>query len=150
MAFLRYAAVAAPLALAGALLSTPAWSQFAKPEDAIKYRQSAMFLMSNHLGRLAAMARGDRPFDAAAAQTSARTIDTLSRVVWDGFVPGTTTQRARADIWSNAADFRAAQERMVGDASKLSAAAGSLETLRPAVGALGASCKACHDKFRVD
>ena len=30
------------------------------------------------------------------------------------------------------------------------AAAGSLETLRTQLGAVGASCKGCHDKFRKD
>src|SRR5690606_34461241 len=38
--------------------ATPASAQFAKPEDAIKYRQSAFALMGAHMGRLAAMAQG--------------------------------------------------------------------------------------------
>jgi len=32
------------LAVASALLALPAAAQFAKPEDAVKYRQSAMFI----------------------------------------------------------------------------------------------------------
>ena len=44
-------------------------AQFAKAEDAIKYRQSALTVMSNHMGRLAAMAKGERPFDAASRST---------------------------------------------------------------------------------
>ena len=33
-------------------ITTPAMAQFAKPEDAIKYRQSAFALMGAHMGRL--------------------------------------------------------------------------------------------------
>ena len=48
-------AVATVIGLASAL---PASAQFQKPEDAIKYRQSAMFVMGNHMGRLGAMVQG--------------------------------------------------------------------------------------------
>ena len=43
------------------LAATPAQAQFAKPEDAAKYRQSAMFIMQTHVGRVAAMAQGRVP-----------------------------------------------------------------------------------------
>ena len=51
-------ALAAVLLGTGLLFAAPAIAQFAKTEDAIKYRQSAMSLMGNHMGRLAAMAQG--------------------------------------------------------------------------------------------
>eukprot|EP01036_Dinobryon_divergens_P054762 gene54762-73173_t len=47
--------------------AAPASAQFAKPEDAIKYRQSALFVMAQHFGRIGAMANGRVPFDAKAA-----------------------------------------------------------------------------------
>lgn len=40
------------LAAAGFVAVVPAQAQFAKPEDAIKYRQSAYTLMGNHMGRI--------------------------------------------------------------------------------------------------
>ena len=48
----------AQLALSGALvaLSLPAAAQFAKPEDAVKYRQSSLFVMGQHFARVGAMA----------------------------------------------------------------------------------------------
>ena len=52
------------LAAAALTLSAPASAQFAKAEDAIKYRQSALFVMGQHFGRLGAMANGRAPFDA--------------------------------------------------------------------------------------
>jgi len=39
---------------------------------------------------------------------------------------------------------------VVGETARLPAAAASLDTLRQQVGATGASCKACHDKYRND
>ena len=41
---------------AAAVLSAPASAQFAKAEDAIKYRQSAFFVMGQHFSRIGAMA----------------------------------------------------------------------------------------------
>ena len=135
---------------AGVLIAAPAAAQFAKPEDAVKYRQSAFTVMSNHMGRLAAMAKGDRPFDAAAAQSSAQLISTMSKLPWEAFVPGSDGGNAnvKGDPWKNAADFKALQERLIGETGKLGDAAGSLDSLRKQVGATGAACKACHDKYR--
>lgn len=147
---LRSLAVVATLAVAGGIFSTPARAQFAKPEDAVKYRQSAMFLMANHVGRLSAMARGDRPFDAAIAQNSARAVETLSRLAWDGFAKGADSRRAKPEIWANAAEFTAQQQKLTAETAKLAAAAGSLDTLRPQLGAVGSVCKNCHDNFRND
>lgn len=46
------------LALAASLVSVSASAQFAKPEDAIKYRQSALTVMGASFARLGAMANG--------------------------------------------------------------------------------------------
>jgi len=62
------------LAAACAATTLPAAAQFAKPEDAIKYRQSALFVMSQHFGRLGAMANGRAPYDAAAAAANAEVV----------------------------------------------------------------------------
>jgi cytochrome c556 len=49
------------LAVAATAAAVPAMAQFQKPEDAIKYRQNAFFVMSQHFGRLGAMANGKCP-----------------------------------------------------------------------------------------
>ena len=83
----RLALAAAVLAVSGSLYSATATAQFAKPDDAIKYRQSAFTVLTTHMGRLGAMARGDVPFDATAAQASARVVDVVSHLPWDAFPP---------------------------------------------------------------
>lgn len=143
---LRIAAVAAGLAIAA-----PAAAQFQKPEDAVKYRQSAFTVMSNHMGRLAAMAKGERPFDAAAAQASARVIETMARLPWEAFAPATEGLKsgAKPALYQNLADLRTLADRLNGETGKLPGSVGDLDALRKQLGATGAACKACHDKYRV-
>ena len=65
--------------LAGLLSALPAAAQFRKPEDAIKYRQSAMALQNNHLGRVFAIAQGRVPFDAKVAAEQIEIVAMLNR-----------------------------------------------------------------------
>ncbi len=143
----------AAAALAGAALALPAAAQFAKPEDAIKYRQSAMFLQAQHLGRLGAMASGRVPFDAKAAVESADVLLVVTRLPFAAFVDGTDkggNTRAKPEIWAEKDKFMAAAAKMQDEVVKLNAAAktGTLDALRPAVGEVGRACKACHDSYQ--
>lgn len=140
--------------LAGAVIAAatvaalPARAQFAKAENAVEYRQSAFTLMSNHMGRLAAMAKGQVPFDAASAQASAQLIESIGKLPWEAFKPGTDSKGLKSTPWESEADFKERAEKYLAEASKLPAAAGSLETLREQVGATGNACKNCHQKYR--
>lgn len=145
----------ATLAAVGAIAALPAAAQFQKPEDAIKYRQSALTVMGNHVGRIGAMAAGRAPFDAKAAAESANVVATLSTLPWPAFGPGTdkgAPNRAKPEIWSDAAKFKAASDKMVAEVAKLDVAAkgGNLDAIKVAMGAVGSSCKACHDDFRAE
>lgn len=76
-------------AVAAAALALPAAAQFAKPEDAVKYRQSALFVMSQHFARIGAMATDKAPYDAKAAVENAEIVAEMAKLPWAGFVPGT-------------------------------------------------------------
>ena len=132
------------------LWSTPAAAQFAKAEDAIKYRQSAFTLMSSHFGRMQSVVKGQAPFDAAQIKANVEVLKTLSALPWAGFGPGTEGGAALPKVWSDAEGFKQKREQMEEGIAKLSAAAdaGDLDKLRVAFGDVGASCKACHDGFR--
>ena len=145
----------AALVSLGALASLPAAAQFQKPEDAIKYRQSALTVMSTHFGRVAAMAAGRIPYDAKAAADNAAIAVTRSRLPYVAFGEGTEKglpNRAKPEVWSQSAKFKELAEKMQGEMLKLDVAAkaGTLDALKPAVGAVGASCKACHDDYRAE
>ena len=142
--------------VSGALLS-PLWmssasAQFAKPEDAIKYRQSAFVVMASQFGRMQSTVKGQVPYDVAAIKANVALVRTLSTLPWGAFGPGTEGKSAaKPEVWSDSAGFKAAQTKFEGAVVKLSAAAdsGDLDKLRAAFGDVGASCKACHDAYRV-
>ncbi len=133
--------------------AAPASAQFAKPEDAIKYRQSALSVMGTHFGRIGAMVNGRVPFDAKVAADNADIVAEMAKLPWAGFGPGTDkggNTRAKPEIWTEQAKFKEYSEKMVAETAKLSVAAkaGNLDTLKTAFGATGATCKACHDAYQ--
>ena len=140
------------LAAAAVVLSAPAQAQFAKPEDAVKYRKGALFVMQTHFGRVAGMAAGRIPFDAAIASSNAAVAESMSKLPWAAFVEGSGTgdTKAKPEIWTDNAKFKAASEKMQAAMSNLAAAAkgGNLDAIKAAVGPVGGACKACHDDFR--
>lgn len=144
----RFAMLA--LAVVCAAVALPASAQFAKSEDAIKYRQSALFMMSQHFGRLGAMANGRVPYDAAAATMNAEVVADLAKLPWAAFGPGTEGGKAKPEIWKEQAKFKEHSDKLVAETGKLlvAAKAGNLDALKAAFGPAGASCKACHDSFR--
>ena len=134
-------------------LAVPASAQFAKTEDAIKYRQSALFVMSQHFGRINAMATGRAPFDAKVASDNADVVASMSKLPWAAFGPGTDKggdTKAKPEIWTEQAKFKEANEKLVAETAKLAAAAktGNLDAVKTAVTATAGTCKACHDAFR--
>lgn len=143
-------AVLAALALASAAIATPAAAQFAKPEDAIKYRQSALFVMGQHFGRLGAVANGRVPFDPARAQADADVVAELAKLPWAAFGPGTEGGKAKPEIWRESAKVKEMADKLVAESAKLQAAAktGNLDNLTAAFGATAGTCKACHDAYR--
>jgi len=135
-------------------LVLPAQAQFAKPEDAIKYRKASFTLMSAHFGRLGAMANGRSPYDAKVATENADVVLALSKLPWAAFGEGTDKgeTRAKPEIWKETSKFKDASEKMQAEIVKLNAAAkvGNLDALKVAFGPAAATCKACHDNFRKD
>ena len=142
----------AAAAVAGLMTALPAAAQFAKPEDAIKYRKSAFTVMSTHFGRVGAMVQGKVPFDAKAAADNAEIATMMSKLPYTAFPEGTDKgeTRAKPEVWSENDKFRAAATKMQEEMAKLDAAAktGNLDQIKAAFGPVGQSCKACHDHFR--
>lgn len=141
--------------LAGLATALPVAAQFQKPEDAVKYRQSAMTLQGYHLSRVFAMANGRIPFDAKAAAEHTDLIAALNRIQFAGFVDGTeriANSRAKAEIWTQRDKFNAHVTKNQEAISRLAAAgrSGNLDQLKAAAGPVGQSCKGCHDDFQRD
>jgi cytochrome c556 len=141
-------------AVVGLATALPAAAQFQKPEDAVKYRKAAFTVMATHFGRIGAMANGRVPFNGPAAAANADIVALVANLPFAGFVEGTAgTEKgaSQAKVWTERAKFDAAAKKMVEESAKLAAAAkaNNLDQLKAAFGATAASCKACHDDFRV-
>ena len=143
---------AVALGIAGALTALPAAAQYRNADAAIKYRQSAMSLQGNHLARIFAMINGQVPFDAKVAADQTEIIATLNRLQFAAFIDGSDkgNTRAKPEIWSEKDKFNAAIAKSQEDVLKLAAAGktGSLDQIKAAAGAVGESCKACHDAYQ--
>lgn len=139
-------------ALLGLGLALPAAAQFAKPEDAIKYRKAAFTVLGTHFGRVAAMANGRIPFDAKVAAENAEIANMVAKLPYTAFVAGSDKGETKADpkIWAETDKFNASAAKMQEEIAKLNVAAkgGNLDAIKAAVGETGKSCKACHDIYR--
>ena len=139
-------------ALALLAFSLPAAAQFAKPEDAVKYRKNALFVMQQNFSRVAAMASGKAPFDAKVAAESAAVAEYVGKLPWAAFTEGSDKgdTKSKPEIWKEPAKFKEYADKMQGEMLKLSVAAksGNLDSIKAAVSATGGSCKTCHDAFR--
>lgn len=146
------------LVLAATLIATTfsaaSYAQFAKPDDAAKYRQSALSVMATHFGRVGGMVAGRIPFDAKVAQENIDIAVAMSKLPWAGFGPSgegaTIKSAAKPEIWKDAAKFKEHSEKMQAELVKVQTAAktGSLDAIKAAFGGAGGSCKTCHDAFR--
>lgn len=139
--------------LAGLCAALPAQAQFAKPEDAIKYRKAAFTVMATHFGRIAAMAQGKVAFDVGSATANAELVAAMSMLPYSAFPEGTHgTEKGspKANVWSERPKFDEAAKNMQSEVIKLLAAAkaNNLDALKAAVGNTSKTCKACHDSFR--
>jgi len=140
------------IAIATLAVAVPASAQFAKPEDAIKYRKSALFVMQQNFSRAAGMAQGKIPFDAKVAAESAANAEFMSKMPWVAFGEGTDKgdTKAESKIWAEKAKFNELADKMQVEMAKFSAAAktGNADSMKAALGGVGGSCKSCHDAFK--
>lgn len=123
-----------------------------KPAEQIKYRQSVMQVFQRNAGILAAMSKGDVPFNKEGAQSSADILNLLAKQVGSGFAAGSENgapTRADMKIWSDAAGFKSAYEKLLTATGKLAAANGDANAIKAGLGDLGQACKGCHDDFRL-
>jgi cytochrome c556 len=139
--------VVASIAVSGLVLGA---SLAVVASDAYQDRHMAMEQINDAMKPLGAIAKKQAPFDAAVVKASATTIaDNLKKAA--GLFPagsGGGESLAKPEIWTDAAGFDKAMQ----DAHAAAVALQSVSdegAYRPALGALGQSCKGCHDKYRM-
>ena len=127
-----------------------AFAQFQTAEKAIAYRQSVVTVIGTHFGRIGAVVKGAAPYNKDDVSKNAEIVAMMSTLPWQAFGPGTEGGKAKPEVWSDNAKFKAAADKMQLAALDLNKAAqsGDLESIKKSFGAAGATCKGCHDDFK--
>ena len=138
-----------------ATAASTAFAQSAAPDRAIGYRQDVFGLVGWNFGALGDMVRERKPWDAAEFTRRAERVAQLSLMTDEGFPPGSdkgATTDAKAEIWTNRADFDAKMEDFRREAAALAAAAkgGDQAAIKAQFAKTGGTCKACHDEYKAD
>jgi cytochrome c556 len=144
--------ILAVIAVCASVMSFSASAQFAKPEDAVKYRKAAFTVTAAHFGRMGAMAQGKAPFDAKIAAENAEIVANMAKLPWHAFGEGTETAetKAKPEVWKQAAKFKEAADKLQAESVKLVAATktGKEDAFKAAFAATAGTCKSCHDDFK--
>jgi cytochrome c556 len=140
------------VALFGALAMS-ASAQDVKPDRAIKYRQGVLQAIGWNMGPMAAMVKGEKPYDKDEFLKRATWVSELATMPFEGFTPGSdqgAPTKAKPEIWKDMAKFKQLGEAMQASSVKLVAAAkvGTLDAVKGPFGDLGKTCSNCHDDFR--
>ncbi|ARD43419.1 cytochrome c [Colwellia sp. PAMC 21821] len=125
-------------------------------EAATTYRKSVLQLMSSNMGPLGAMAKGKIPMNAEVITKNAERIAFLAPMMHDYFSLDTSKFNLKTDakdsIWSNHKDFSHKIDDLVTAANNLKMVGEKNDagSSKKAIGAVGGSCKSCHDDYKKD
>lgn len=139
------------LAVVG-LSAGAAFAQFAKTEDAVKYRQSVMSVIGTHFTRMGAVVKGEAPYDKDAFEQNANLLATLMKLPWDAFMVAGSDKdsKMKAEALAQKDKFMDLAKANQAEVAKLAAVAkgGDLNAIKAQFGETGKTCKACHDMYR--
>lgn len=149
-----------PRLLIAAATATLAFSGLATAQEApfkmeIAARQGIMAYRAIQMGTLGGMAKGEIPYDAAAAQKAADNL--LAVVSLDASMlwpPGSDRDANPASaalpaLWAEGSGIGDKAKALADAATAMQVAAGTgLDALKAAIGPVGGACSACHKAFR--
>jgi cytochrome c556 len=129
-------------------ISTMAFA--AEPQEA---RQAAMKKVGASIGLLSGMAKGEAPFDAAAAQAAFATMNGVAKEYVSFFPAGSESgfeTEASPAIWANMDDFKAKVAKFEADTAAAAAMTfADAAAVGAAMGPVAANCGECHQLYRV-
>src|ERR1700712_3736583 len=124
-------------------------------QDLVNQNQTTMKSNGKNAGVLAAMVKGEKPYDQAAVDAALTQLDDTAKKLptmfpesvkglkWDG------DYSASPKIWEDKAGFDASIATFAKAVTDAKASVKDLDTLKAAFPALGKSCGGCHETFRV-
>ena len=138
------------IALSVSTVLVSGWAFAAEPQE---LRQASMKKVGGAIGLLSGIAKGDAPFDAAAAQAAFATMNSVAKEYVSYFPVGSETgfdTEASPAIWANMDDFKAKVAKFEADTGAAAAMTfADAAAVGAAVGEVGANCGACHQLYRV-
>jgi cytochrome c556 len=126
-------------------------------KQAVENRKAAFTLIGNYFRYFGAVAKGNAPYDEAEATKRSARIAFLANVVEEAFPegsnPGEPDSKAKADVWSNRAEFDKKLKAFQADAQSLvdvnGKEKGATDAWKTSVAALAQDCKGCHENYKV-
>ncbi|QEN89426.1 cytochrome C556 [Labrys sp. KNU-23] len=136
--------------IAAALVAVGAASAFAGP---IEDRQALMKAMAKNTKELAAVAKGETPFDAAKVKALLQVyVDDSAKLPTlfpdDSKTGGTDPTTAAPKIWEDQAGFKTAAAKLGTDATAALGAADQASFAK-AFGTVASNCTSCHGTYRI-
>lgn len=143
------------LALATALSGVAQAQDLKDPAEIVGARHGYMLMMAMSLAPLGAMAKGDTPYDAAAANAAAANLTALAgldtSMLWAAGTESGAAEDSFAlpDIFKNVDDRNGKFAALKTASLALGDAAGKdAGAIKAALGAVGAACSDCHKQYR--
>lgn len=141
------------LILAIVLVAGVSYAQFAKTEDAIKYRKSVMVLIVTHFKRMGAVVQGKADYDKQAFAANAEVVKMMATLPWEAMLePGTDKGDTTLSpaVFNKEEDFRKIAATFEAETAKLAETSmgGDFDVIKAQFGTVAQSCKACHKPFR--
>jgi cytochrome c556 len=122
----------------------------AQSNDPITQRQNLMKNNQEQVRALTGMARGQAPFNAAAAQAALQRIAQNAQQIPALFPAGSHQGKTAAlpAIWERKADFDGRAAKLEQDAKAVQASITDQTSLQAAIQRVGQNCAGCHEPYR--
>jgi cytochrome c556 len=124
-------------------------------QEAVKEAQTVMKGNGRNAGALAAMAKGDKPYDQATVDTALAQLDDTAKKLPTLFPESSKGLKADGDysaspkIWEDKAGFDAHIASFAKVVTEAKAKIKDLDSLKATMPAIGKECGGCHETFRV-
>lgn len=151
---MRFAKIMLTTGIAAAIVGVALSAQAQlKPDETLKMRQGLMLAVKAQAGPLLGFAQGkaDLPADAATRADNLAALAKLSPLGWpkgsESLEGGKTKAEAFTDV-----KFQDGWKAFTAETAKLAdiAKAGNADAIKAQAGAVGKTCKGCHDDFKKD
>lgn len=121
-------------------------------ERAVKYRQSAYYLMGQHMSQINAVIKGEMPYNKTLLEKNAEIVVMMGGVVIDAFPVGSDSGATKAmpEIWREMDKFKQLMHESQSELDKLLAAVktGNMAAIEERFSEASKSCKKCHELYK--